>query len=217
MKYESRQQRLTHGSHLEWSLAEKTGKKWIKPGNGEPLLVSCYCGYLGLSGHCSRAWHSGCKASCKTSCVWWRKWRVCAGVQEVWSIIARDGPTRKRRQKLLRWEGAEHTKAESASPYFSCSSCWPWNTSGPELLDSWSTCSLLCPAPPHHPTKKKKTTVECLWHWLIIFPVLTMNPGYCAGWESIPSPSPRVILMDAVKSYAHYLRKYGTFIGCCKC
>lgn len=211
-------------------VTEKTGKKWIKPGNGQPLLVSCYCGDLGLSGHCSRPpWHSGYKASCKSSCVWWRKWRVCSGVQEVWSIIARDGPTRKRTWEDMRlaWWGEKGLNTQKQKVLFLV------------LVTFLSTLHLLLVLG-HKGTRAaelfkhlftsfpystllQKTTVGCLWHWLIIFPVLTMNPGYCAGWESIPSlnhsplPSPRVILMDAVKSYVHYLSKYGTFIGCCKC
>lgn len=131
-------------------VTEKTGKKWIKPGNGQPLLVSCYCGDLGLSGHCSRPWHSGCKASCKSSCVWWRKWRVCSGVQEVWSIIARDGPTRKRtwevvEASMMRWEGAGHTEAESAFPCFSDLSIYPAPPAGPGTQGDQSCWTLGTP------------------------------------------------------------------------
>lgn len=44
-----------------------------------------------------------------------------------------------------------------------------------------------------------------------------MKPGYCEGWEGTPAlsyiPSTRVILMDAVKFYTHYVSEHKTFIG----
>lgn len=198
-------------------------------GNGQPFLASCYYGNLRLCGHCSHPCHSGCRASCRSPCVWSRRWRVCAGVEEVWSIIAGDGPTRKRTAEaaeasMIRWEGAGHAEAKNAFPSFSVLSpiylqfllaLEHKRARAAEFLKHLFTLF----QPPDPP---QKNPIECLWHWLIIFPMLMMNPGCCAGWESTPLwatshiRSTRVILMNVVKFCTHYLSKHGTFVGCLK-